>query len=163
MKYLKQFLLMAALLLTVMLKLGAQNQTQMQHSEFSPEESQALNAVLEMTKAFHQGDLEGVMGSYEPEALVVFEPEKPIRDEGVLREMFTHTFAIDPRFVYSGHEVFVNGNLAIHIAPWTMTGTAPDGSAVQQSGLSVAVLRQQADGSWKMVFDNPHAQFLLQK
>jgi ketosteroid isomerase-like protein len=44
-----------------------------------------------------------------------------------------------------------------------MTGTAPDGTPIRQSGLSVAVLRKQADGKWLMVFDNPFGQHLLDK
>lgn len=158
-----QVILSTALLIVTMISLRAQNQNEMQYSDFNETEAQVMKAVLGMTNAFHQGEIEGVMDSYEPEALVVFEPEKPIQDETQLREMFAQSFAIDPRFTYSGHEVFVNGNLAIHIAPWTMTGTVPDGSAISQAGLSVAVLRKQADGSWKMVFDNPHTQFLMQK
>ncbi len=63
---------------------------------------------------------------------------------------------------FAGHEVIVNGDTALHIAPWSMSGTGPNGAAVEQSGLSVAVLRRQADGGWKMVIDNPHGQMLLE-
>jgi ketosteroid isomerase-like protein len=44
-----------------------------------------------------------------------------------------------------------------------MTGKSPDGQEIKQSGLSVAVLRRQADGGWKMVIDNPHGGRLLSK
>lgn len=138
---------------------------------FKPMEKQALNstqqevlqAVQHMTDAFHRKDIKGVMDSYEPNALVVFDPQNPIQDAGALQERFLQTFGISPRFEYSGHEVFVNGNLGIHLAPWTMTATAPDGTAIQQTGLSIAVLRQQKDGKWLMVFDDPHGQFLMEQ
>jgi ketosteroid isomerase-like protein len=42
-----------------------------------------------------------------------------------------------------------------------MTGKVPDGTDIKQSGLSVVVLRKQADGKWLMVFDNPFGQHLL--
>lgn len=119
-----------------------------------------LDAVLAMTTAFHKGDIEGVMASYEARATVVFEPELSISDRGAIRSAFEQAFQIKPRFTYGGHEVFVNGNIAIHLAPWKMTGTAPDGSVINQKGLSMAVLRKQKDGKWLMVFDNPHGQFL---
>jgi len=35
------------------------------------------------------------------------------------------------------------------------------GNEIGQSGLSIAVLRRQADGSWKMVIDNPHGSHLM--
>ncbi len=56
----------------------------------------------------------------------------------------------------------VQGDIAVHFAPWTMTGTAPDGTEIKQTGLSVAVLRKQADGNWLMVIDNPHGQHLME-
>jgi len=42
-----------------------------------------------------------------------------------------------------------------------MVGTLPDGSKIEQNGLSVATLRKQPDGSWLMIQDNPHGQFRL--
>ena len=42
-----------------------------------------------------------------------------------------------------------------------MRATAPDGTKIQERGLSVAVLRRQPDGQWLMVIDNPHGQHLL--
>ena len=146
-----------------MITSNAQNLTNMESIKFNEEQQAVLNAILQMTKAFHQKDIEGVMRSYEPNAVVVFEPEKPITDPVVLRELFQGAFMMNPKFVYSGHEVFVNGEIATHFAPWVMTGVAPDGTKIQQNGLSVAILRKQEDGSWLMIFDNPHGQFLMNK
>lgn len=121
----------------------------------------ALGHVESMTAAFHDGDIEGVMSSYEPKAMVLFEPGAAITDPAVLREMFQGAFTVNPRFEYSGHEVYVMGDIAVHFAPWSMTGQAPDGTAVKDSGLSVAVMRRQEDGRWLIVFDNPHGQRLM--
>lgn len=52
------------------------------------------------------------------------------------------------------------GNVALHLAPWTMTGTLPDGTPVSQTGLSVAVMRRQPDGAWRMVIDHPYGDHL---
>ena len=133
----------------------------MQNSKFSPQQQEVLNSILNMTSSFHEKDINGVMSSYERNAVVVFEPEKPVSDPVALREGFYGFFRLNPKFEYSGHEVFMNGDLAIHFAPWTMTGKTPDGTDVKQSGLSVAVLRKQQDGKWLMVFDNPFGQHLL--
>ncbi|MDW3646067.1 MAG: DUF4440 domain-containing protein [Bacteroidia bacterium] len=129
--------------------------------QIEQEQAAVLKAVKQMTHAFHQKDLKAVMNSYEDQALVVFEPESPITDKALLEQMFQGAFSLNPKFTYSGHEVFVNGDIAVHIAPWTMKGKAPDGSKVEQSGLSIAVLRKQKDGKWLMVFDDPHGQFLM--
>jgi len=134
-----------------------------ENQKMETEENRVINAVEKMTEAFHASNIDTVMESYEAKATVVFEPGKPISDPVVLRQMFQGAFSLNPRFSYSGHEVFVSGDIAVHFAPWNMTGRTPDNVEVSQSGLSVAVLRKQSDGEWKMVIDNPHGQFLLQK
>ncbi len=126
------------------------------------DQKNVLAAVKNMTAAFHNRDIEGVMASYENNATIVFEPEAPISDSAVLREMFLGAFKMSPHFDYSGHEVIVAGDIAVHFAPWTMEGNTPEGELIKQSGLSVAVLRKQADGRWLIVIDNPHGQRLME-
>ncbi len=142
---------------------NAQTSKSMKKQNFDLEQQAVLQAVQQMTDAFHRKDINGVMDSYEPNALVVFDPQRPIQDADSLKERFVQSFGISPRFEYGGHEVFVNGDIGVHLAPWTMTATAPDGTAIKQTGLSIAVLRQQKDGKWLMVFDDPHGQFLLEQ
>jgi ketosteroid isomerase-like protein len=125
------------------------------------EEKKVLSVISKMTDAFHAGDIEKVMANYESNSTIMFEPGKPVSDPKLLREMFKGFFAVSPTFKYSGHEVFIENDIAMHITPWTMTGKAPDGSIIKQSGLSVAVLRRQSDGNWLMVIDNPHGQNLM--
>lgn len=127
----------------------------------SLEEKNVLSTVERMTAAFHKGDIAGVMASYEPDATVVFEPGAPVTDPAVLRQMFQGAFTLKPHFEYAGHEVYVQGDIAVHFAPWRMTGKSPDGMDVENSGLSVAILRKQSDGNWLMIFDNPHGQRLM--
>ena len=157
----KQFMTTVSIVVFTLIA-QAQKQRDMIKKNFNQEEKAVLEAVEKMTQAFHNKDIDGVMRSYETNAQVVFEPQKPITNATELRNMFLQTFQINPKFVYSGHEVFVNGNFATHFAPWTMTGEAPDGTLIQQNGLSVAVLRKQANGEWLMIFDNPHGSFLMQ-
>lgn len=128
---------------------------------FTPEQNEVMKVILDMTEAFHKKDLKGVLASYEPNAVIVFNPEKPVSGKDAISEGFMGFFAMSPKFEYSGHEVLVNGDLAMHFAPWTMTGKASDGTEINQSGLSVVVLRKQHNGKWLMVFDNPFGQHLL--
>lgn len=142
----------------------AQTKTNMQkekNQHFTTEQKAVLSTIEKMNVAFHNKDIEGVMASYEANATVVFEPEQAESDAVQIREMFLRTFSVNPQFTFTGHEVFITGEIATHITPWHMTGTAPDGSKIEQSGLSVAILRKQKDGSWLMILDNPHAQFLM--
>ena len=125
------------------------------------EQRDVLNAIQTMTSNFQGNDIAGVMASYESEATVVFEPGSPVTDAAQIEQMFAGMAAVNPVFEYAGHEVIVNGDIAMHIAPWSMTGKTPDGQDMAQSGLSIAVLRHQPDGRWKMIIDNPHGGRLL--
>ncbi|MEL6205526.1 MAG: DUF4440 domain-containing protein [Pseudomonadota bacterium] len=131
-------------------------------NDMTPDQQDVLAAIETMTTSFQAADIARVMDSYEPEAIVVFEPDAPVSDTAVLEQMFTVMAAMNPVFDYpAGHEIIVAGDIAVHISPWSMTAESPDGQEITQSGLSVAVLRKQPDGGWRMVIDNPHGGRLL--
>jgi uncharacterized protein (TIGR02246 family) len=141
----------------------AQTTQHMEKRTFSNEQKEVMKVILDMTEAFHNKDIEGILASYEPNAVIVFEPGKPVSGEDAIKHGFMGFFAVNPKFQYPDHEVFINGDLAMHFAPWTMAGKAPDGTEIKQSGLSVVVLRKQLNGQWLMVFDNPFGQHLTQQ
>lgn len=155
MKHAKPWLIALAVSLPTTLPAGER--------QMSSDENAVNETVLDMTTAFQAGDLDTVLNSYEPGAVVMFEPGEPVSDPKILAETFAAWSAMGPEFTYAGHDVIVSGDTALHIAPWSMTGTGPDGSTIEQSGLSVAVLKRQADGGWRMVIDNPHGQALLNR
>lgn len=133
-----------------------------QGQSMTQDEKATLAAVENMTRAFQAGDIGAVMNSYEETAAVLFEPGEPVVDSATLNAMFSTMAQMSPEFSYpKGHEVVVVGDIALHIAPWSMLATGPDGAELSQSGLSVAVLRKQADGVWKMVIDNPNGDHLM--
>lgn len=117
--------------------------------------TQVLSTIEAMTSAFHQGDLDGIMRTYEPGAVVVGQPGSPVQGDGPVRAMFAGFIAAQARFSFEGHEVIAAGDIALHLTPWKMTGVGPDGRPIAGAGLSVAVLRRQVDGRWLMVIDHP--------
>lgn len=130
-------------------------------TDMTKEQTDVRAVVETMTKDFQNADINAVMSAYEPGAVVLFEPGQPLSGDASLRAAFAEMASLNPVFEYSGHEVVVTGDIAVHFAPWHMTGKTPDGEAIEQSGLSVAILRKQADGSWKMVIDNPNGAHLM--
>ena len=157
----RRILTVSTLIAAIVLLAGIANAGE--GNTMSTDEAKVLATIERMTSAFHKGDIEGVMASYEDNATVVFVPQAPVSDASARRERFQNSFRINPKFAYSGHEVYVVDDIAIHFAPWTMQGKSPDGVTIKRSGLSVAVLRRQKDGRWLMVIDNPHGQNLLGK
>ena len=114
-----------------------------------------------MTSAFAAGDIDGVLAAYEPGAVVVEAPGEPVAGTEALRAMFARFVALAPRFTFIDHEVVEAGDIALHLSTWTMEGRLPDGTPVTQGGLSVAVLRKQADGRWLMVIDDPYGDHII--
>jgi ketosteroid isomerase-like protein len=46
-------------------------------------------------------------------------------------------------------------NLALVNTEWSFNGTGPEGKPLNIGGKATDVLRQQSDGTWRIVIDNP--------
>lgn len=101
-------------------------------------------------------DVDGLVDLYEPDA--VFQPEFGARLIGheQIRPALVEMMQIRPEITYLAEpDVLVHGEVALVSNFWTMTGTAPDGSVVAEGGTSADVVRRQADGSWRVLIDQP--------
>lgn len=128
-------------------------------NNFNVEQKKVLSTIEKMVQAFHNKDMNGVLSCYEPDAIIVFEPQKPITGREILKNAFSSAFSINPEYKFGEHEIYITGDIATHTTPWAMKGQLPDGTFIEQSGLSIAVLRRQKDGNWLMILDNPHGQY----
>jgi ketosteroid isomerase-like protein len=120
-----------------------------------------LSTIHQMVDAFHEGNIAGILKTYESGAVVMAKPGAPVSGKSALEAMFAGFIAAKARFTFLGHEVIQASDLALHFTPWRMTGTGPDGSPIAGGGLSVAVLRRQPDGKWLMVIDDPYGDAIL--
>jgi ketosteroid isomerase-like protein len=48
-----------------------------------------------------------------------------------------------------------NGDVALLVSDWTLTGTGADGNPTTLGGTTADVVRRQADGTWRYAIDNP--------
>ena len=46
-------------------------------------------------------------------------------------------------------------DLALLISEWSFNGTSPDGNPVNIASIATDVLRQQPEGTWRVIIDNP--------
>jgi uncharacterized protein (TIGR02246 family) len=106
-------------------------------------------------------DMDAILATYEPAALMQAQPGMNAIGTEALRGAFQYFLALSPKITVTNSEILQTGDLALHSYTWTMSGKAPDGSPVEQSGLSVNVLRKQPDGRWLMVIDNPFGDRLI--
>jgi uncharacterized protein (TIGR02246 family) len=127
----------------------------------SKDHDDILATVHSMTSAFEAHNMKGILAQYEPSAVLVAQPGQPLQGTPALTAAFNQFIAVNPKFTFINEEIIQADDIAMHINVWKMTGKLPDGTPVQQGGLSVVVLRKQADGKWLMVIDNPYADRLL--
>lgn len=122
------------------------------------DETKILSTIDRMTSAFAAGDIETIMSTYTPNAVVVGEPTKPVTGDAPLRAMFAAFIQSGVVFTYGAHEVVVAGDTALHLMKWS----APEPDGKEMNALSVAVLRRQPDGNWRMVIDHPFGDGVMQ-
>ena len=128
------------------------------HAEETMDQTAILETISAMTTAFATGNIDGVMATYVPSAVVVAQPGQPVAGNAALRAMFAEFIASGVTFSYGAHEVVVAGDTGLHLMSWTAPG--PDGP---MTALSVAVLLRQPDGSWKMVIDHPFGDAVMRQ
>ena len=138
-------------------------QSQNNQESQTMEHAQIQSTIDRNNSAVSARDIEGILATYEPNAVVVGQPGMPVMGTPALRELFKQFLALDPKLDVTSHEVIQTGDIALHSYTWKMSGKAPDGATVEQGGLSVVVLRKQPDGRWLMVIDNPFGDHLLHK
>ena len=109
------------------------------------------------TQFFLAGDLDGMVGLYEPDAVAVMVPQPGpiVRGHAAIREGLKDLLALMRQFELQIQKSLQSGDIAILYARWTLAGTDPDGNDVRVTGLTSDVVRRQADGSWLLIIDNP--------
>jgi uncharacterized protein (TIGR02246 family) len=116
----------------------------------TPEEVQRLWA-----RAMNAGDLNAALALYERDAVLVPAPGQRVVGRASIREALAGFLALQPRFSLDVQPAVGATDTALLTSRWSMTGTAPDGSAVELAGTTADVVRKQADGTWLTAIDCP--------
>jgi uncharacterized protein (TIGR02246 family) len=148
------------------LLLGSQQihaQSQAPQGNKTMEHSQIQSVAEANNAAVSAGDIDGALATFEPDAAMAVQPGMTVAGTPALRAAFQQFLAIHPKITVTGQNLIQAGDIALHSFTWTMSAKAPDGSPIEQGGLSTVVLRKQPDGRWLMVIDNPFSDHLLQK
>ncbi len=108
------------------------------------------------SKRAGEGDLDGLMDLYDADA--VFQPEFGVTLTGhaQIRPAHEQFLAMGPKITYTAEpDVLISGEIALVTNFWEMVATLPDGAEMNQGGTSADVVRRQADGTWKVLIDQP--------
>ena len=108
-------------------------------------------------ETFSAGDLDALVALYEEhDAMLVPQPGEAVTGIEGIREALSAFLAMRPTFNLEVRKVLQTGDIALSFAEWTLSGTGPDGEAIEMAAQTSDVLRRQPDGSWRIVIDNPY-------
>ena len=120
-----------------------------------------LDTVNALVRAINAGDLAAAVELYEPEAVLVAQPDQLARGRDQVRQALAGFVAMRPTLTSEVQHVLEAGDLALYLARWSLRGTSPGGEPVVLRGESTDILRRQADGRWLIAIDDPWGTQLL--
>jgi uncharacterized protein (TIGR02246 family) len=107
------------------------------------------------TTAFNAGDAAALLALFEPDAALAPAPGQVVTGRAAIGEVLAGFLALKGRMTIETVRVIRSGDVALLHGAWILSGTGPDGSAIEMAGRNAEVARRQADGSWQFVVDNP--------
>jgi uncharacterized protein (TIGR02246 family) len=105
---------------------------------------------------FSAGNLEELMALYDPNAVMEQPDGTVLNGREAIREHLAGFLALECRMNLTVDKVIQNGNLALLLSNWTLTGADTGGDAIESAGRTSDLVQQQADGTWVLLIDNPY-------
>jgi uncharacterized protein (TIGR02246 family) len=106
-------------------------------------------------EGLNAGNAEAVADLYEDDAILVSDPKRIVKGRAAIRDGLINFLSIKPRLTLHAARVVRNGEIAILYSDWTIVGANPDGSSMSVDVRPTHVTRRQADGTWRIVIDDP--------
>jgi uncharacterized protein (TIGR02246 family) len=110
----------------------------------------AEDAHATLAAAFNTGDVATVMNMYDVNGIFVPEPGKPVSGKEKFEESIKAILSIKGKMEIKTVYCLQTGNIAVGRSEWNIT----DGKEVKVSAKGIEVMKQQADGTWKIVVDH---------
>jgi uncharacterized protein (TIGR02246 family) len=113
-----------------------------------PKNAADVHATL--AAAFNTGNPSIVLSMYDFDGIIVPEPGKPVSGKASFEEAIRAILSIKGTMEIKTVYCLQTGNLAVGRSEWSIT----DGEEVKIASKGIEVMRQQADGTWKVVIDH---------
>ena len=107
-------------------------------------------------RAFNLGDVEALLALYEPDAVLVVDGKEVMGRESMRKALETFVarhgrMTLETRAVVESRQ-----GLALLYGGWAIEPPTKRAADIATRGLSTEVVRQQPDGTWLFVIDNPY-------
>jgi ketosteroid isomerase-like protein len=113
-----------------------------------PKKAEDVHAVL--ANAFNTGNVDTVMSMYDVTGIIVPEPGKPVSGKVKFEEAIKGILSIKGKMDIKTVYCLQTGNIAVGRSEWNIT----DNGETKISAKGIEVMKQQVDGSWKIIVDH---------
>ncbi|HEY4325414.1 MAG TPA: hypothetical protein VGN20_15570 [Mucilaginibacter sp.] len=113
-----------------------------------PKRAEDVHATL--ANAFNTGNVNIVMSMYDVTGIIVPEPGKPVSGNEKFEEAIKGILSIKGKMSIKTVYCIQTGGIALGRSEWSI---ADDGET-RISAKGIEVMKQQADGSWKIIVDH---------
>ena len=113
---------------------------------------EVLNSVVE---GINTGNLDSLMMLYETDACFASQPGQLAKSPETIRQSLRSFIDMNGKLDLKVKRVLRASDLALVTTEWSFSGTGSNGKRVDITAKSADVLRQQPDGTWRFVIDNP--------
>jgi uncharacterized protein (TIGR02246 family) len=122
-----------------------------------PEECDLL-----LFEVIETGNLDAALDLYEPDAVFVVSPDQVVTGHAAIRGVLEGMIAANATGKLEAVTAVssADGSVAFTRAKGSSTGPGPDGKPVTTRFHSIEVVRKQADGTWRIVIDDPSGEGL---
>jgi ketosteroid isomerase-like protein len=112
--------------------------------------TRAQDAHATLAAAFNTGNVDTVLSMYDFNGIIVPEPGKPVSGKEKFEEAIRAILSIKGKMEIKTVYCLQTGNLAVGRSEWNIT----DGQEVKISAKGIEVMKEQPDGTWKIVIDH---------
>ncbi|HVU93607.1 MAG TPA: DUF4440 domain-containing protein [Puia sp.] len=109
----------------------------------------AEDAHATLAAAFNTGDVATVLSMYDETGIIVPQPGKTATGRIQFEESIRAILSIKGKMEIKTVYCLQTGNIALGRSEWSIT----DGDEVNISAKGIEVMKQQPDGTWKIVID----------
>ena len=110
---------------------------------------------------FNAKNVSSLIDMYETDACFQVQPGQVVRSLENIRQSLQGFIDMNGNLQSNVKGVIQASNLALVNTEWLFSGTGPDGKPLNIDGKATDVLRQQSDGTWRIVTDNPWGSSIL--
>jgi uncharacterized protein (TIGR02246 family) len=108
-------------------------------------------------EGINAGDPQAVAALFEDDAILVSDPQNIVRGRAAILDGLINFVSIRPRLTLNAARVVRNGDIALLYSDWTIAAAGPNGAVQSVDVRPTHVARQQPDGTWRIVIDDPSA------